>query len=55
MNVFISPANPQRKVKIWGKTAVPLGRYRIAMEYSPKFGKQIFFAAFAEFPILQAS
>jgi len=41
MNVFISPANPRNAKSKYGETAVPLGRYRIAMEYSPKFGKQM--------------
>lgn len=30
---------PVEQWKIWGKTAIPEGRYQILMQFSPKFGK----------------
>lgn len=32
------PGQPVESWKIHGKTAIPAGRYRITLEYSPKFG-----------------
>ncbi|TDB69123.1 DUF5675 family protein [Arundinibacter roseus] len=26
-----------QKIKVWGQTAIPTGRYRVTMRYSPKF------------------
>lgn len=41
-NVLYYTLEPlQRAVKIWGKTAIPCGRYQILMQYSPKFSKEM--------------
>lgn len=32
------PGEPVESWKIHGKTAIPAGRYRVSLEYSPKFG-----------------
>jgi hypothetical protein len=32
------PGQPVESWKIHGKTAIPSGRYRVTLEYSPKFG-----------------
>lgn len=31
----------QRSVKIWGKTAIPTGRYKAELAYSPHFGRDM--------------
>lgn len=31
----------QRKEKVWGKTAIPCGRYQILMQPSPHFGRDM--------------
>lgn len=31
------PSTPHNEAKVWGKTAIPAGRFRIIMRWSPKF------------------
>lgn len=33
------PSTPQNEGKIYGRTAIPAGRYRVAITWSPKFQK----------------
>lgn len=33
------PLEEIRKQKVYGRTAIPMGRYRVTMSFSPKFGK----------------
>lgn len=41
------PLNELLKIKVYGKTAIPIGRYRITMNYrSPKFSKIDYYREF---------
>ena len=33
------PSTPQNEAKVYGKTAIPAGRYKVDFTYSPKFNK----------------
>lgn len=35
------PGMAVEKWKIWGRTAIPVGRYRVLMEFSPKFNRNM--------------